>query len=67
MDDIHEWEDYVPNDSPLQRNGYDCGVFTCKTVEVLSRDGPLTFSQKDMKILRQRMLFEILQGKLLNA
>ncbi|KAK7207266.1 hypothetical protein BZA70DRAFT_233857 [Myxozyma melibiosi] len=67
LNDVDQWEDYIPNDSPLQRNGYDCGVFTCKTVEVLSRAAPLTFTQNEMKLLRQRMVFEILQGKLLNA
>ncbi|KAK9450556.1 uncharacterized protein V1518DRAFT_371733 [Limtongia smithiae] len=65
MDDVDEWETVVAKDSPMQENGYDCGVFTCKTVEVLSRDVALTFSQKDMKRLRRRMVFEIISGKLL--
>lgn len=52
---------------PQQENAYDCGVFVCKMVEVLSRDKPLTvFSQKDMPNIRQRMVYEILQKRLLN-
>ncbi|KAK9325573.1 hypothetical protein V1517DRAFT_313704 [Lipomyces orientalis] len=65
MDDIDGWDEYVSRDSPMQENGYDCGVFTCKTAEVLSRESPLSFSQKDMQILRQRMIFEILTKRLL--
>ncbi|KAK9480790.1 hypothetical protein V1514DRAFT_288413 [Lipomyces japonicus] len=63
--DNAEWDEFIPENSPMQQNGYDCGVFTCKTVEVLARDGNLTFSQKDMPILRRRMLWEILDKRLL--
>lgn len=49
---------------PRQENGFDCGVFTCKTVEVLSRDKTLNFTQKDMPNLRRRMAYEIINQKL---
>lgn len=49
---------------PRQENGFDCGVFTCKTVEVLSRDKTLNFTQKDMPKLRRRMAYEIINQKL---
>ncbi|KAK9369136.1 hypothetical protein V1509DRAFT_563510 [Lipomyces kononenkoae] len=65
MDDIDGWDEHVSRDSPMQENGFDCGVFTCKTAEVLSRECPLSFSQKDMQALRRRMVFEILTKKLL--
>ncbi|KAK9471864.1 uncharacterized protein V1510DRAFT_431009 [Dipodascopsis tothii] len=65
--DAAAWAEHVPNDSPMQENGFDCGVFTCKTVEVLSRGRPLTFSQRDMDKLRRRMAFEILEARLLTA
>ncbi|KAK9375790.1 uncharacterized protein V1513DRAFT_441990 [Lipomyces chichibuensis] len=65
MDDIDGWDEYVARDSPMQENGFDCGVFTCKTAEVLSRECPLSFSQKDMQTLRRRMVFEILVKRLL--
>ncbi|KAK9465859.1 hypothetical protein V1512DRAFT_264890 [Lipomyces arxii] len=66
INDVAGWSEYVSKDSPMQENGYDCGVFTCKTVEVLARDGPLSFSQRDMPILRRRMAYEILEAKLLS-
>lgn len=59
--DSYEMLDSVP--CPQQQNAYDCGVFTCKMVEVLSREKPLSFTQKDMPIIRQRMTFEIIKQK----
>lgn len=49
---------------PRQENGYDCGVFTLKTAEVLARDKTLNFSQKDMPVLRRRMAYEIISQHL---
>ncbi|CAN6675037.1 hypothetical protein TRVA0_080S00320 [Trichomonascus vanleenenianus] len=46
---------------PQQHNGSDCGVFTTKMVEVMSRNVDFAFSQKDMPTLRQRMVYEIVQ------
>lgn len=51
--------------SPQQRNGSDCGVFTCTAVEFLSRDQYLNFSQADMPNLRLKMCYELITGKLL--
>ncbi|KAI0462271.1 hypothetical protein LJB42_004359 [Komagataella kurtzmanii] len=62
---FHEYLlDYNTN-SPQQKNGSDCGVFTCATVEFLSREKALKFSQTDMPLIRQRMAYEIITGKLL--
>ena len=36
---------YILQDIPQQMNGSDCGVFSCKYAEYLSRDAPFTFSQ----------------------
>lgn len=49
---------------PQQENAADCGVFTCKMVEVLSREQPLLFTQQDMPNLRMQMTLEILSRKL---
>lgn len=36
---------FLLQDVPQQMNGSDCGVFTCKYAEYLSRDAPFTFTQ----------------------
>lgn len=51
--------------TPQQENGYDCGVFTCTCANYLSRGKGLTFSQRDMPLLRRRMAYEIISKKLL--
>lgn len=51
---------------PQQSNSYDCGVFVCKMVDVLSRDRDvMSFGQKDMRNIRRRMAYEIITSKLL--
>lgn len=58
--------DIIPHGgSPQQLNGYDCGVFTCTNSRMLALGSKLTYSQKDMKTIRRRMAFEILNTKLL--
>ncbi|KAL6057979.1 hypothetical protein STEG23_015848 [Scotinomys teguina] len=50
---------------PQQRNGNDCGVFTCKYADYISRGRPFTFSQQDMPLFRKKMVWEILHQRLL--
>lgn len=50
---------------PQQKNGFDCGVFTCICASYLARASRLDYSQKDMVMFRQRMVYEILVGHLL--
>ncbi|ETW01166.1 hypothetical protein H310_06766 [Aphanomyces invadans] len=52
------------NDTPQQGNSFDCGVFTCMFADFLSRDLPLTFSQRDMKFYRRRMVLRMVQGSI---
>ncbi|KAK6506413.1 Smt3-specific protease [Arthrobotrys conoides] len=60
-----EWEDFYPgSQTPQQGNGYDCGVFLCKTAEVIARGGALNFSQKDIPVIRKMMQVELLKGDL---
>merc|ERR1719318_297181 len=47
-------------------NGSDCGMFTCKFAEYLSRRAKFTFSQRDMPYFRKRMVYEIVKNKLLH-
>ncbi|EPX72551.1 SUMO deconjugating enzyme Ulp1 [Schizosaccharomyces octosporus yFS286] len=62
--DITDWENYIDHNSPRQQNGYDCGVFACKTAECLAREVPLHFSQKDMPELRLRMAASIIDSRI---
>merc|ERR1712188_159046 len=66
-----EWENYSPGRKvPQQANGYDCGVFVCRFAEVLSRhvqshdegEPYFDFSQKEIPMLRKRMVAEIASG-----
>eukprot|EP00158_Paraphelidium_tribonemae_P005817 Partr_v1_DN27541_c0_g1_i1_m30619 putative specific peptidase len=63
--DLTEWTDYAPKNIPCQENGYDCGVFTCIFAEYRSRCVEFDFAQEHMKYLRNRMVYEIKQGKLM--
>lgn len=51
--------------TPQQKNGYDCGVFTCTCARYISNSLPLTYSQNDMKVIRRRMAYEIIQNKII--
>lgn len=60
-----DWEDYYLGDeTPQQGNGVDCGVFLCKTAEVICRDGILSFEQSDIPKIRRMMQVELLKGDL---
>uniref|UniRef100_A0A4W6FKU0 SUMO specific peptidase 1 n=1 Tax=Lates calcarifer TaxID=8187 RepID=A0A4W6FKU0_LATCA len=54
-----------PNEIPQQMNGSDCGMFTCKYADYITKDKPITFTQKHMPYFRKRMVWEILNHKLL--
>ena len=60
-----KWAIEYPKDIPRQRNGYDCGVFTCKNAECLSRSDSINFTQKDTPHIRDVMMYELYKGKLL--
>jgi sentrin-specific protease 1 len=57
--DFTDWENWAPESTPQQENGFDCGVFTCQFLETLSRGESFSFSQKNMPYLRRRMIWEI--------
>ncbi|GMH93332.1 hypothetical protein TrVE_jg14317 [Triparma verrucosa] len=73
-----EWQklskpgDFVPEDwslisttkeTPRQKNGYDCGVFTCTCADYISLGLELTYTQKDITVCRRRMALKILNGE----
>jgi sentrin-specific protease 1 len=65
--DLDKWTDYWDPSAPQQTNGSDCGVFTCKTAEVITRGGKLTFRPEEIKNQRQRMIVELRYGRLLST
>ena len=50
---------------PQQMNGSDCGMFTCKFAEYISRRARFTFSQNDMPYFRKRMIAEIVNNDII--
>lgn len=50
---------------PQQMNGSDCGMFTCKYADYITKDKPITFTQTHMPYFRRRMVWEIVNHKLL--
>lgn len=60
---IDEWQLIsTTRDTPRQRNGFDCGVFTCMFADFLSKDCPLVFSQKHITQCRERIALSIMSG-----
>lgn len=60
-----------PQASPQQNNGSDCGVFTCQTLEHISRgrdlatEGGFEFTAENMPFIRRMMIWEIGRGGLM--
>ncbi|CAF0716238.1 unnamed protein product [Brachionus calyciflorus] len=64
--DFTNWNFFHVKDVPQQMNGSDCGMFTCKYAEFLSRGKTLfNFNQSHMPYFRKRMIWEIVNKKLL--
>nr|XP_045598991.1 sentrin-specific protease 1-like [Procambarus clarkii] len=63
--DTSKWKTENVKSIPQQMNGSDCGMFTCKFAEYLSRNVPITFEQQNMPYFRRRMVYEIVTGHLL--
>lgn len=59
------WNIIFPDGIPLQKNGSDCGVFTCKYAECVAFGIPFNFSQKDMPRIRDAMTYELVAKTLL--
>ncbi|KAL8004040.1 putative Ulp1 protease family catalytic domain, papain-like cysteine peptidase superfamily [Plasmopara halstedii] len=49
-------------DTPQQKNGSDCGVFSCMFADYLSLNKPLSFVQKDIPFHRHRMVLHVSRG-----
>ena len=59
-----DWKRLYPKDLPLQRNGYDCGVFCIKYAHYFAKGEIMDFKQEDMKYYRSRIVWEILNSEI---
>ena len=64
---MSEWKQDIAKKIPKQTNGSDCGMFTCKFAEYLSRRAKFTFSQSDMPYFRKRMIYEICKNQIMTV
>ncbi|XP_054156831.1 sentrin-specific protease 1-like [Oppia nitens] len=63
--DMSDWNIFNVKNIPQQENGSDCGMFSCKYAEYISRNAKINFSQSHMPYFRRRMVYEILNKRLL--
>lgn len=63
--DMSDWKLRSAKNIPQQMNGSDCGVFSCMFAEYVCANKKITFTQDDMPYFRNKMVYEILKGKLL--
>ena len=56
----------IREDAPYQTNGVDCGVFLCQYAEAMTRKSWMSFTQRDMAQARERMIEELLGGKVVS-
>lgn len=63
--DTSDWKLDSVKDIPQQMNGSDCGVFSCMFAEFICAKRNITFTQQDMPYFRNKMVYEILKGKLM--
>ncbi|XP_012286454.1 sentrin-specific protease 1 [Orussus abietinus] len=63
--DLSDWKMECVKDIPQQMNGSDCGVFSCMFAEYICGNKKITFTQEDMPYFRNKMIYEIVKGRLL--
>ncbi|KAK6458940.1 uncharacterized protein RJT20DRAFT_124058 [Scheffersomyces xylosifermentans] len=61
-----DYELFPHMETPQQSNGFDCGVFACTAAKYISNSKPMSYSQKDMKVIRRRMTYEIISKHLMD-
>lgn len=54
----------VADDIPLKRNNFDCGVFALIYANAISLGKSISFDQSQMEYLRNKIVLEIVKGKL---
>jgi len=64
---MSDWKYYTVENLPQQNNAYDCGVFAMTFAEHISRGASVLFvPPKHMKYFRLKMMWEIVNSKLLS-
>ncbi|CAI6373185.1 unnamed protein product [Macrosiphum euphorbiae] len=58
------WKYQIEN-SPQQKNTYDCGVFTCTNARYFLLGKKLEFTQPDCQLLRKRIAYELVHSELI--
>ncbi|KAI0529608.1 hypothetical protein KFK09_002166 [Dendrobium nobile] len=61
--DTLSWKKEFVDELPLQKNGWDCGMFMLKYADFYSRGLKLRFSQEHMAYFRKRTALDILRLK----
>jgi Ulp1 family protease len=63
LPNLEEWKLVSTTiDTPMQENGWDCGVFTCMFADFLGLGYPLSFKQEHITQCRERIALSILKG-----
>ncbi|WVW81658.1 hypothetical protein I302_103653 [Kwoniella bestiolae CBS 10118] len=67
--DFEGWTEEFNDNTPQQDNGSDCGVFSCQTLEMITRgrdlkNQPFEFTSENMPFFRRLMVWEIANRKL---
>ena len=50
---------------PQQKNGIDCGIFTCQFAEHVAREASISFTQEDIPQIRRNMVWELMTRRLI--
>lgn len=58
------WKYQVEN-SPQQKNTFDCGIFTCTNARYFLFGKKLEFTQPDCQLLRKRIAYELIHNELI--
>ena len=61
LEDKNSWS-LKKGKSPIQTNGYDCGVFATMNIDFLSDDLPLQYNQGDIALFRNKIAANIVRG-----
>lgn len=63
--EIAHWQIQQNQNTPIQTNGTDCGVFMCAIAEYLTRESKLNFSQNHMDYFRKKIAYEIITNQII--